>query len=60
MFTILQKIVQNIIRTYKNKLWALVLLVIGFITMKVSNDSTVMILLAVFSATLFFSKENYF
>lgn len=60
MFTILQKIVQNIIRTYKNKLWALALLVIGFITMKVSNDSTVMILLAVFSATLFFSKENYF
>lgn len=60
MFTILQKIVQNIIRTYKNKLWALALLVIGFITMKVSNDSTVMILLAVFSATLFFSKESYF
>lgn len=60
MFTILQKIVQNIIRTYKNKLLALALLVIGFITMKVSNDSTVMILLAVFSATLFFSKENYF
>ena len=60
MFTILQKIVQNIVRTYKNKLWALALLVIGFITMKVSNDSTVMILLAVFSATLFFSKENYF
>ena len=60
MFTILQKIVQNIIRTYKNKLWALALLVIGFITMKVSNDFTVMILLAVFSVTLFFSKENYF
>ena len=60
MLRILQKIVQNIIRTYKNKLWALALLVIGFITMKVSNDSTVMILLAVFSATLFFSKENYF
>ena len=60
MLRILQKIVQNIIRTYKNKLWALALLVIGFITMKVSNDSTVTILLAVFSATLFFSKENYF
>lgn len=60
MLRILQKIVQNIIRTYKNKLWALALLVIGFITMKVSNDSTVMILLAVFSVTLFFSKENYF
>ena len=56
--SILERIVRNFKRTKNNKISALVLIGIGFITAKLTGDATAFVLLGVFAAWLFFTKRN--
>lgn len=42
----------------KNKVAAIILMLLGFVSMVINNDSTVLVFLTVVSFTLFFTKEN--
>lgn len=46
-------------KTLKNKLWATILLVLGYITLLISNDATAMIFLMIIAVPLLFAKENW-
>ena len=46
-------------KTWKNKLYALVLLALGYLSVLVENDATVLVFLAMFAIPLFFAKENW-
>ena len=46
-------------RTYKNKLCALALIILGLIFTSVSNDITVLVFLSILGVPLFFAKKNY-
>lgn len=46
-------------RTYKNKLCAISLFIIGLVPMYIINDATVMVLMLIFGVPLFFAKRNY-
>lgn len=43
----------------KNKIAAILLLVIGFLTMLIDNDGTAFLLIALVAIPLFFAKENW-
>lgn len=45
--------------TYKNKFYAILLFMIGFIFTKVSNESGFLIFILFISTPLFFANKNY-
>lgn len=59
MTKIIKAIKKNIRRTYKNKLCALALIIVGICPIYLENDATFMILALLFGIPLFFSKQNH-
>lgn len=45
-------------KTWKNKLYALVLLACGYLGVLIENDATALVFLAMLAIPLFFAKEN--
>ncbi len=45
-------------KTWKNKLCAIVLLAAGYMGVALENDATALVLFAMFAIPLFFAKEN--
>lgn len=45
--------------TLKNKIYAVILLAIGGLTVLVDHDATGLMFLAMFAVPLFFAKENW-
>lgn len=58
MRKILKAIKKNLRRTYKNKLCAIALIIIGFLPIYIENDATVLVVLSMIGIPLFFEKEN--
>lgn len=46
-------------KTLKNKLVSLALILIGILLTRVDNDATVLVLLSFIAIPMFFSKENW-
>lgn len=46
-------------KTWKNKLYALVLLASGYLGVLIENDATALVFLAMLAIPLFFAKENW-
>ncbi len=46
-------------KTRKNKLYAVVLLICGYLPVLIDNDATSLIFLALIAVPLFFAKENW-
>lgn len=55
----IKRFARYIYRTYKNKLCALVLLILGVLTTKIDGDGTVLLFLSMIALPLFFSDENW-
>lgn len=55
----IRRFVNHIRKTYKNKLLALAMLVLGALTIPLENDLTAFILIAMFAIPAFFAKENW-
>lgn len=55
----IRRFVNYIHRTYKLKLIVLALLLIGYISMKISNDGTFFAFTIIFFGPLFFVKEKW-
>ena len=55
----LEKVVRYIHRTYKNKLVALALFIIGMLSMTVDNDGTAFIFTLFLAIPLFFARTNW-
>ena len=53
-----KRIARNFKRTRNNKISAVALIGIGFITAKLTGDATAFVLLSIFAAWLFFTKRN--
>ena len=49
----------NIKKTWKNKLAALGLALVGYLSMLPEKDATAFVFLLMFAIPLFFAKENY-
>lgn len=47
-------------RTWKNKLLSVALLIFGYISTIIDNDSTALIVIMLFAIPLFFAKEDIF
>ncbi len=45
-------------RTWKNKICAIILLATGYVGIALENDGTALVLFATFAIPLFFAKEN--
>lgn len=45
--------------TYKNKLYAFTIIILGVISRIVTGDATFLLLMLIIGVPLFFSKENY-
>ena len=54
-----QKFKRYIRRTYKNKICALALIIVGMGPIYLENDATFMVVALLFGIPLFFSKENH-
>ncbi len=60
MTKLIKAIKNNIRRTYKNKLCALALIIIGIISMNLETDGgTIMAFMLIIGVPLFFSKQNH-
>lgn len=60
MTKLIKAIKKNIRRTYKNKLCALTLVIIGIISMYLDTDGgTIMTFMLLIGVPLFFSKQNH-
>lgn len=59
MTKLIKAIKKNIRRTYKNKLCALALIILGIIATSIDRDATVLVLTLLFGLPLFFAKQNY-
>lgn len=59
MRKILKAIKKNLRRTYKNKLCAIALIIIGFLPIYIENDATVLVVSLMIGIPLFFSKQNH-
>lgn len=46
-------------KTWKNKLYAIVLLACGYVGIPLENDATAFVFMAMFAIPLFFAKENW-
>lgn len=46
-------------RTYKNKLCAIAMIIIGIIATNIDNDATVLVFTLLFGLPLFFAKRNH-
>lgn len=46
-------------KTWKNKLCAVVLLACGYLGVLIEKDATALVFLAMFAVPLFFAKENW-
>lgn len=46
-------------RTYKNKLCALAMIILGIIATSIDRDATVLVLTLLFGLPLFFAKQNH-
>lgn len=46
-------------KTWKNKLYALVLLACGYLCVLIEKDATALVFLAMLAVPLFFAKENW-
>jgi len=46
-------------KTWKNKLSAIVLLACGYVGIPLENDATAFVFMAMFAVPLFFAKENW-
>lgn len=46
-------------KTWKNKLSAIVLLACGYVGIPLENDATALVFMAMFAIPLFFAKENW-
>lgn len=44
----------------KNKLIAMVMVLLGYVTLKLENDATVLLLMLGFAVRIFFAKEDCF
>lgn len=59
MTKIIKAIKKNLRRTYKNKLCALALIIIGIGPIYLENDATFMIFALLIGLPLFFAKQNH-
>lgn len=59
MTKLIKAIKKNIRRTYKNKLCALALIIIGIIITNIDNDATSLVFTLLIGIPLFFSKQNH-
>ena len=57
--TMRKKFRRYIRRTYKNKLCAIALFIIGVVPVFIENDGTLMIITSCISIPLFFSRKNH-
>ena len=55
----IKKLVKNIRKTFLNKVLAIILFGLGWLSMEVSNDATFLVFILLFVIPLFFSKENW-
>ena len=46
-------------RTWKNKIFALILLLCGYIPMYVEKDATAFVFMLIFAVPLFFASKDY-
>ena len=46
-------------KTLKNKLYAIILLICGYLSTLIDNDATALVLFAFFAIPMFFAKENW-
>ncbi len=46
-------------KTLKNKVYAVLLLVCGYVPVLIDNDATVFVFMLMFAGPLFFAKENW-
>lgn len=53
-----RKLVNNLKETYKNKLAALALLILGGLSIQLEGDATAFIFIACIAIPVFFAKEN--
>lgn len=51
-------VIDYVRETWKNKIAALLLILIGYATLKVSNDGTGLLFILLMAIPLFFSKRN--
>lgn len=58
MTKLIKAIKKNIRRTYKNKLCALALIILGIIATSIDKDATVLIFTLLLGIPLFFSRKN--
>ena len=59
MTKLIKAIKKNIRRTYKNKLCALALIIVGIFTTIIDNDATFLVFALLIGISLFFSKQNH-
>ena len=57
---IIKAFVKYIIRTYRNKLAALVMVAAGVLVAKLTDDATFLVFVMMFGIPLFISKEDWF
>lgn len=55
----MNKIVENLKETGRNKLYAIALIMIGVFAIKMTGDGTFLALFGTIALVLFFSKENW-
>lgn len=57
---IIKAFVKYILKTYKNKLAALVMIAAGILVAALTDDATFLVFVMTFGIPLFISKENWF
>ena len=55
----IKKIKHNFRKTYKNKLLAIVILLLGVLSVGIENDATFLVFTLIFAIPLFLAKENW-
>lgn len=55
----IKKIKHNFRKTYKNKLMAIALLLLGVLSVGIENDATFLGFTLIFAIPLFFEKDNW-
>lgn len=46
-------------RTWRNKLWAMILLLIGYMFLHIDNDSTLLVCFTLIAVPLFFARTDW-
>jgi hypothetical protein len=52
------KMIKNLRKTWKNKIVAIALMVLGYLSTLIENDGTAFILLLIIALPIFFTKED--